>query len=159
MTLKNANFSSCKMYRYSLTRIWDNKKPIYLFVGLNPSTGNEENNDKTLNRLISFVESWNGGGFHIVNLFPYVTPKTEILFSSPKPLGDNSKNKEIIKNLASKSNQIVICWGDDGHRQKQAQDVLNLLKDFDLFCLKINKSGSPKHPLYAKGNLKPIKYE
>ena len=35
---KGAKISDCNKYRYSLWRIWDKEKPIFTFIGLNPST-------------------------------------------------------------------------------------------------------------------------
>ncbi|HDR2355042.1 TPA: DUF1643 domain-containing protein [Enterobacter roggenkampii] len=35
--IKDAIFSPCGKYRYSLSRVWDDSKPYTLFIGLNPS--------------------------------------------------------------------------------------------------------------------------
>lgn len=42
---KSAVFSEWRKYRYSLKRIWDDQKPYVLFIGLNPSTADEESDD------------------------------------------------------------------------------------------------------------------
>jgi len=50
---KNATFSSCRTYRYSLSRIWDKKKKYALFIGLNPSTANKDADDPTIRRCVT----------------------------------------------------------------------------------------------------------
>ena len=55
---KGAKLSDDKLYRYSLWRIWDDKKPYVLFIGLNPSTADETEDDPTIRRCIGFAESW-----------------------------------------------------------------------------------------------------
>ena len=43
-----ADFSPDRKHRYSLWRIWDRSKPLVMFIGLNPSTANESDNDPTI---------------------------------------------------------------------------------------------------------------
>ena len=69
-------------YRYQLWRIWKPEKPLVMFIGLNPSIGNEEKDDQTLRILREFLEPWeNGkyGGFYIGNLFAFVASKPTYL--------------------------------------------------------------------------------
>ncbi|WP_417651456.1 DUF1643 domain-containing protein, partial [Acinetobacter baumannii] len=61
MIEKGAIISDCNKYRYSLWRIWDKEKPIFTFVGLNPSTADREQDDRTIRRCINFAKSWGGG--------------------------------------------------------------------------------------------------
>ena len=55
---KGAIISDCSKYRYSLWRIWDKEKPIFTFIGLNPSTADHIQDDPTINRCINFAKSW-----------------------------------------------------------------------------------------------------
>jgi hypothetical protein len=66
-------------YRYSLTRCWDDTKGRVVFVLLNPSTADEVEDDKTLNRCIDFAKCWGFGSLEIVNLFAYRTKDPKIL--------------------------------------------------------------------------------
>ena len=75
---KNATFSSCRTYRYSLSRIWDKKKKYVLFVGLNPSTADEEVDDPTIRRCINYAKNWGYGGFLMVNLFYRILEKLKV---------------------------------------------------------------------------------
>lgn len=44
---KTAKLSDCRTYRYELQRIWDESKPYAMFIGLNPSTADETEDDPT----------------------------------------------------------------------------------------------------------------
>ncbi len=49
--IASAFLSKCKKYRYSLTRIWDERKPKIMFVMLNPSTADGTQDDPTIRHL------------------------------------------------------------------------------------------------------------
>ena len=51
--IKKAKINNNKKQRYSLTRVWDLSKPKLLYIMLNPSIADEENNDPTTRRLIA----------------------------------------------------------------------------------------------------------
>ena len=42
----DAKFSVCRKYRYALWRNWDDSKPFAMIIGLNPSTADENENDR-----------------------------------------------------------------------------------------------------------------
>ena len=54
----NAIFSECRKYRYALCRIWDDSKPYAMFIGLNPSTADETEDDPTIRRCINYAKDW-----------------------------------------------------------------------------------------------------
>jgi hypothetical protein len=66
-----AIFSDCRKYRFALRRNWDESKPYVMFIGLNPSTADEIENDPTINRCISYARSWGYGGLFMANLFAF----------------------------------------------------------------------------------------
>jgi len=151
---KNATFSSCRTYRYSLSRIWDKKKKYVLFIGLNPSTANEEVDDPTIRRCVNYAKEWGYGGFMMVNLFAYRTTLPSNLKKVKYPVG--SKNDKYIVILSKKADITVAAWGNNGNLYSRDKQVLNLVSS--LMCLKINKSGQPTHPFYLKKDLKLINY-
>jgi Uncharacterized protein conserved in bacteria len=55
--LRKAKFSIDKKHRYELSRHWDLSKSDILFIMLNPSIANEDIDDPTIKRLISFTEN------------------------------------------------------------------------------------------------------
>jgi len=151
---KNATFSSCRTYRYSLSRVWDKKKKYVLFIGLNPSTANEEADDPTIRRCVNYAKDWGYGGFMMVNLFAYRTTLPSNLKKVKYPIG--SKNDKYIVILSKKAVITVAAWGNNGNLYSRDKQVINLVSS--LMCLKITKSGQPAHPLYLKNDLKLINY-
>ncbi len=137
----NAKFSNCRKYRYALWRIWDDEKPYVLFIGVNPSTADETEDDPTLRRCINYAKSWKKfGGVCMANLFA-CTP-----WDPKVPIGE--ENDKWLKKLAKKADIIIAAWGNDGAYRGRPQQVIDLIPN-PMYCLKINKSGQPKHPLYA----------
>lgn len=53
-TEKGAQFSDCRMYRYALWRVWAQGDGCITFIGLNPSTADENKDDPTIRRCIGF---------------------------------------------------------------------------------------------------------
>jgi len=56
---KDAKLSDDKLYRYQLSRIWDEDKPTVLFIMLNPSTADADVDDPTIRRVITPTEKKN----------------------------------------------------------------------------------------------------
>ena len=52
MNTKSAIISDCGKYRYELHREWDKKKKKVLFIMLNPSTADSDNDDLTTIRCM-----------------------------------------------------------------------------------------------------------
>jgi hypothetical protein len=142
-----------KQYRYALWRIWDRNKPFVMFVGLNPSTADQDKDDPTIRRVKKFAHTFGYGGMYMMNLFAIVTPYPEMLKSCPDPLGSNN---DWLYDISKLCKDVIFCWGsfDVGDR---AQEVIKMFPN--ALALKINNDGSPGHPLYLKSDLKPIKYD
>ena len=66
-----AGFSLCRTWRYKLWRRWSSAGPIVAFIGLNPSTADELNDDPTIRRCIGFARHWGFGGMYMLNVFAY----------------------------------------------------------------------------------------
>jgi hypothetical protein len=142
---KGARISDCNKYRYSLWRIWDKEKPIFTFVGLNPSTADHNQDDPTITRCINFAKSWGGGGIYMANLFAYRATDPQDMMSQNDPIG--SDNDFYLNELVNQSQKIIACWGNHGAYQQRSPAVKKLLKN-KLYYLDLNKTGEPKHPLY-----------
>jgi len=118
-----ATFSDDRMYRYELHRIWDEKKSLLQFIGLNPSTANEEKNDNTISRIIGFTHDWGYGGFYMTNLFAFVTPYPKELLKCKDPLGDNNK---WLGEISKKCDKVIFCWGSFPEARERAKEVIAL---------------------------------
>ena len=151
---KNATFSDCRKYRYALSRTWDSKKKTVLFIGLNPSTADENIDDPTIRRCINYAQNWGYGSLLMVNLFAYRATIPTELKNVKNPIGND--NDLHITELLKKADLAVATWGNEGSLLNRDKDVKKIIPN--LMCLKINKSGQPAHPLYQKKDLKLIKY-
>ena len=72
---RSADISSDKKERFSLSRIWDSKKPKVLYIMLNPSYADDEFDDPTIRRLISFSKKFEYGGFYVCLLYTSPSPR------------------------------------------------------------------------------------
>ncbi len=137
-------------YRYSLWRTWDVTEPRLLWILLNPSYADGENDDQTLRRCRRFSQQRNCGGLEIVNLFAYRTPDPETLLHTCNPVGD--ENDEYVKKAIERATVIVVAWGAWGAKgmyRQRAQAVLTRLSQYpekQLLCLGITLEGCPRHP-------------
>src|SRR5262249_14212908 len=94
-----AVISDCGRYRYSLTRRWgDAAEPRALFVMLNPSTADAEQDDPTIRRCIGFAKAWGMGSLEVVNLYALRATDPAALLSAPDPIGP--KNDTMITSAA-----------------------------------------------------------
>src|SRR3989442_436141 len=107
---RSAHFSKCRRYRYALWRTWDPREPSVLFIGLNPSTADANEDDATVTRCTGFAQAWGYGQLVIANLFAYRTPRPEILRSTAHAIG--RANNSWLLRLASESDLRVAAWGD-----------------------------------------------
>lgn len=154
-----AKFSEDKKHRFALWRIWDMSKPLIMFVGLNPSTANEMTDDPTIRRLSrknGFTHKNGYGGFYMMNLFPFVTTYPEKLKAQMEFGGMLAENDHYLRQVSLNCETIVFCWGnfDTYGRDKEVMDMFPTAS-----CLGVNKSGSPKHPLYLKGNTRFVNFD
>ncbi len=150
--MKNtAKLSACRTYRYALWRTWDDSKPYVMFVGLNPSTADENTDDPTLTRCINYAKSWGFGGVCMANLFAFRATDPAVMKSAKDPVG--GENNNWLKKLANNAGLVVAAWGNDGSYMSRSNHIRELLPD--MHCLKLNKSGEPAHPLYQRADIQP----
>ena len=124
-----------------------------MFVGLNPSTADETEDDPTINRCINYAKSWGYGGLCMANLFAFRATEPEDMMKALDPEG--IENDKWLLKLANDAGIVVGAWGNNGGFQNRAEKVIELLPEMSY--LKLNKTGHPAHPLYLNGDLKPTK--
>lgn len=150
-TLKKAAIiSKCGAYRYVLLRGWDLSKPTVVFVCLNPSTADAQNDDPTLRRCIGFARDWNFGQVAIVNLFAYRATNPKALLEVDDPVGPD--NDYWLDKMAEGKKLFVAAWGNKGMLLNRDMFVEPLLPNMQ--CLGITKTGQPRHPLYIRADTK-----
>lgn len=150
-----AEFSECRKYRYALWRIWDKTKPLVMFIGLNPSTANETDNDPTI-KSVGRISKHNGfGGFYMMNCFAFVS-------TNPADLqleNNNEVNDFWLNKIAAECKTIVFAWGnfDVVKTTGRYWEIKQMFGD-EAMVLANNKNGSPKHPLYCKSSTEFVKW-
>lgn len=152
-----ATLSKCGLYRYELYRIWDNKKPLVLFIMLNPSTADADKDDATIRRCIGFAKSWGYGGIMVGNLFAFRATDPNELLKCENPIGHC--NSSSIISMSRKCIAIVCAWGNSSIVRKLGITFdVHLLRS-KLYYLKLSIDETPMHPLYLPKTLQPVAYE
>src|SRR5271157_168450 len=82
-----ATFSLCRTWRYKLWRRWSAAVPMVTFIGLNPSTADEINDDPTVRRCLGFARRWGFGGMSMLNVFAYRSTNPRALRAATDPVG------------------------------------------------------------------------
>lgn len=149
MTL--ATFSSCRTYRYTLSRSWA-AGPVVAFIGLNPSTADETTDDPTIRRCIGFARSWGFGGLLMLNLFAFRATDPKVMRAAPEPVGPG--NNLALTDGANAASLVVAAWGTHGTHRARDAEVRKLLTN-RLHYLRLTKKGHPEHPLYLPASLTP----
>ena len=152
---KGAYFSSDRIYRYLLYRVWDERKPYVLFVGLNPSTADENLNDPTIKRCMAFAGLWGYGGLYMANLFGFRATSPTALKLTEDPIGPD--NDYCLFNHAETAGLVVAAWGNGGKHLNRGKEILARLPN--PHYLHLTNEGQPQHPLYLGHGLRPIPYE
>ncbi len=147
-----ATFSPDRTYRYLLWRRWSQEPPLCV-VGLNPSVADEIDNDPTISRLIGHARRWGYGGLHMLNLFAFRATDPADMKKTPDPVGPC--NDGAIFETA-KDKDVLAAWGNHGDFKNRSAQVVEILKfaKAHIYCLGKNANGSPKHPLYLRGDTK-----
>lgn len=141
-----AYFDDERIYRYALSRVWDVKKPMMLFIGLNPSTADENALDPTLRRVIGFAMREGCGGLWMGNAFAFRATNPKNMMFAADPVGPD--NDSWLLDMARWCSLHVVGWGTHGNFKGRDMRVRHLLSGFKLECLGVTKAGLPKHPLY-----------
>lgn len=146
-------FSPCRKYRYTLWREWDMTNKSYLMViGLNPSTADETQDDPTIRRCIDFAKCWQFGALCMTNIFAWRETNPELMKKQSDPIG--SDNDRWLKECSVDAGFVLAAWGKHGSHMARGAKVRQMIRA--VHCLKLNKDGSPVHPLYQPANAQPF---
>ncbi|MBS0198465.1 MAG: DUF1643 domain-containing protein [Planctomycetes bacterium] len=149
-----ATFSPCRRYRYALRRVWNADVPPAMFVGLNPSTADEVKNDPTVRRCIGFALRWGWGGLIMTNIFALRSTDPNALTRVDDPVGP--RNDRWLRQLQREAGIVIAAWGVWGELGGRGEKVRALLDA--PHCLGVTKCGAPRHPLYLRADLRPVRF-
>lgn len=147
-----AQFSEDRKYRYALWRQWKyvGHSNCVMFVGLNPSTADENDNDMTITKCIGFAKKWGYGGIYMLNLFGFCATNPLSMIAADDPIG--RENDEAFGYYRIKVGLIVAAWGSMELRyrprmqwQSRISQVLSAIGR-PVWCLGKTRDGSPHHP-------------
>jgi hypothetical protein len=153
---RRAEFSPDRRYRYSLTILWDSG-PMAAFIGLNPSTADEVQDDPTIRRCRGFASEWGCGGMVMLNLFAFRATDPKVMKLEPDPIGKDNTIEFLDGVLSRCDGPRIACWGRGGSHLGRSAFVLQELKG--LSYLRMSKGGEPWHPLYLPKGLKPYPFK
>jgi len=146
-----ADFSSDRLYRYGLYRVWDKTRKPAMVIGLNPSTADERLNDPTVRRCLRFARDLGSGGLIMTNAFAFRATSPRVLKSINDPVGPD--NDAWLLKLSQRAGLAIAAWGNHGAINGRGKQIRLLLPSLHHFGL--TSSGEPKHPLYLPANTKP----
>lgn len=150
---KGADFSECRTWRYALWRSWDWQgfANQVMFVGLNPSTADETEDDPTIRRCIGFAKAWGYGGIIMMNAYAFRATDPKDMKAAIDPIGP--ENDEALSHRRKQVGLVIAAWGVhcDPERERQVCEMLGS----PVMCLGKTKAGRPKHPLYLRADTKP----
>jgi hypothetical protein len=147
---RSASFSADRRYRYALARAWNPDAPRAIFVGLNPSTADEREDDPTIRRCVGYARLWRCGSMTIVNLFAFCSTDPKGLGRVADPIGpENAARLRSYLDGAAPA-IVVAAWGriPSAVRSLAQPTIAELERRRGIRVLGLNLDGSPKHPLY-----------
>lgn len=136
------------MYRYKLERNWEDGSGMVNFIGLNPSTATDTEDDATIRRCTSIAKNLGFQGFYMTNLFAARSTDPKNLLQIDDPIGKD--NNQFILEYSLKSDLVIAMWGNHGtylHRDRLVKHLVPIL-----YCFKLTKEHNPYHVLYLSKN-------
>lgn len=155
--LKDALISGDGLYRYWLSRIWDESLPALLWLMLNPSIADDKLDDPTIRRVIAFSRAWGYGGAIVGNMCAYRTAYPEELVAAKLAGRDivGPANYDQLRSMVM-GNDVIVGWGSNAALLPGPADAIcNILQNSspaNVWHLGLTKDGHPKHPLYLRAD-------
>jgi len=154
--IKGATLSADYRYRYRLWRDWrgtpaSGRGTTVLWVMLNPSTANAEEDDPTIRRCLAFTRREGFGRMDVVNLFALRATDPAQLRTASDPIGPAWEGAT--RAALQGADAILCAWGAHGSYRGRDVEVLRFLQaerppGAPIWCLGSTKLGLPRHPLY-----------
>ena len=151
--LGKATFCPCGRYRYHLTRGTPDAEHLVVFVMLNPSDANADDDDPTLGRCLEFAarsaeeKRWDAYRLAVVNLYAFVSKSPAVLKNAGYLIGP--ENDRFILETCMGAALVICGWGKHGKRGKRGEDVRRRLQDHGVplsHLGPLNQNETPKHP-------------
>ncbi len=143
---QGAELSPDRIYRYRLWRRWGDGTQM-TFIGLNPSTADENVDDHTIRKCIGFAKLHGCDAIEMLNLFALRERNPNLMKKHLEPIGPD--NNRFLTKFAREAKIVVACWGVHGSFRERSIHVIELFKNkgIKLSCFGMTQRGYPRHPL------------
>jgi len=152
--------SECGIYRYALWRDTGalGGEGTVVFVMLNPSTADAEQDDPTIRRCIRFARDWGFARLAVGNVYALRSTDPAALARAEDPVGP--KNDYWLLRLGGAV--VIAAWGASRHltteREREVIDLLTYGGSLSLGCLGQTKNLRPRHPLFVRADVRPLPF-
>lgn len=159
----DAVFSADGRYRPLMRRWLGDAFPAryLLFIGMNPSTADATVNDPTCAREWTFAQREGFDAMIKANVGDYRATDPRMLLA-PGVVASSPANLPAIREAAAGAAKVILCHGrlNKALAPAGAAMVEALRADGTaLWCFGVNGDGSPKHPLYLRGDTPLVRWE
>lgn len=156
---RDATISECGKYRYTLLRSWGDRHGSVVWIMLNPSTADADVDDPTIRRCMKFTERLGHETMVVVNLFALRATDPRELLEAEDSVG--AENTESVLRVCDKGEILVAAWGATKKPIRSSiREIVKQIRDgYELKCLGTTKDGSPRHPLYLRGDAELIDWK
>ena len=121
-------------------------------IGINPSTADKENSDRTITRVIGHAQRFGYDSFKMINIYPLrATNFAELPKEFDKKL--HEQNLIEIKKAIQNASAILCAWGTYIYSRdyfkicyKELSEII-INANIPTYCLGVTKGGHPLHPL------------
>lgn len=175
---RTTTFSPDRVYRYTLWREWqqlafndmeawtmgETKPPTNqqllrsaqycMFIGLNPSTADEVQDDATVRKCIQFSKLWGFGALCMTNIFAFRARDPKVMKAHPEPIGPD--NDRWLQECARNAGRVIAAWGTHGDFMDRGAAVKKLIPNIE--ALRLTKHGHPEHPCYITYEIEPVPF-
>jgi hypothetical protein len=136
-----------------------------VFIGLNPSTATETEDDPTIRRCLDFSRRWGFQGYVMLNLYAYRATLPVDMVTAAEPFGP--ENEATFAEWLPSAGLVVAAWGSLKQQWRTRvhwQARIKRLHDqfithrIPVCCLGFNADREPKHPLYLPKSAQRISY-
>jgi len=152
-------------YRYKLGRDWSDEAYMFdpiepssrvaqrvLFIMLNPSTADAQQNDPTVAKCIRVARRLGYCALEVRNIFAIRGSDPAIIKRVDDPIG--RENDQAIRDCVADPSisTVVAAWGNHGGYLDRASHIVRMLSEIQkpVYCFAISLQGQPVHPLYQR---------
>lgn len=146
-----ADISEGGRYRWMLGRAFDRPGNTALWIGVNPSTADERQDDQSIRKLYGFGERIGVSKWLVGNLFAYRATNVGELRRVDDPIG--WRCDEFLRGMIQQADLIIAGWGRIDKVPQPLRYRVNRVAALvrtqgkDLWCWGTCQDGSPRHPL------------